>query len=264
LIFKDLAKEFYWLDDTYNKGKVIVKFFLNHTHALGFYRENSKLELLKVAKTRFASHYILLRRLMDWREALATTIVLNSWREWVKKVDENTQKLVAIVTETIKDDDFWEDVDAILSITKPIFLQVKFCDGEGPKMGEIYERMDDMLGEIKDVMSENKYSLYYPQIKDIVVARWDKMTIPLHCLGFVLSPRFYDRNYLKKLAPGGEERKPPNLDKEVTLGVLEAFNRIAESEDEERILREQYEIPYEERDLLKKYNTSRRRDNGRH
>ena len=34
LIFKDLAKEFYWLMDTYRRGKVIVKYFLNHTHAL--------------------------------------------------------------------------------------------------------------------------------------------------------------------------------------------------------------------------------------
>lgn len=84
LIFKDLASKLHWLFDTYRKGKEIVKYFLNHTHVLSFYRENSKLELLKVAKTRFASHYILLRRLMECREALATTIVTNSWREWMK------------------------------------------------------------------------------------------------------------------------------------------------------------------------------------
>ena len=29
---------------------------------------------------------------------------------------------------------------------------IKFCDGGGPKRGEIYEKMYNMLGDIKDVM----------------------------------------------------------------------------------------------------------------
>ncbi|KAJ9539539.1 hypothetical protein OSB04_032272 [Centaurea solstitialis] len=91
LIFKDFANEFDWLDETYSKGKTIVKYFLNHGQALSIFRENSNLELLKVAKTRFASHYILLKRLMKCREALSTTISLNSWRDWVKQGDEHTK-----------------------------------------------------------------------------------------------------------------------------------------------------------------------------
>jgi len=165
LIFKDLVRDFYWLDETYKRGKGIVKYFINHTHALSFFRENSKLELLKVAKTRFASHYILLKRLMECREALATTIVRDSWREWVKNGDENTRIVGAKISDTIKDDEFWDDVENILAFTKPIFYLIKFCDGEGPKMAEIYERMDNMLGEIKDAMRENKYSSYYPKVE---------------------------------------------------------------------------------------------------
>lgn len=115
-----------------------MKYFLNHTHVLSFFRENSKLELLKVAKTRLASHYILLRRLLDCRDALATTIILNSWRAWVKNGDENTRLLGANAVDTIKDDEFWEDIENILAITKPFILLIKFCNGEGPKMGEIY------------------------------------------------------------------------------------------------------------------------------
>ncbi|PWA86737.1 hypothetical protein CTI12_AA138130 [Artemisia annua] len=92
LIFKDLAKELVWLSDTYKRGKMIVKYFLNHSQALSIFRANSTLELLKVAKTRFTSHYNLLKRLKDCREALATTIVLNSWRDWVRKGDENARK----------------------------------------------------------------------------------------------------------------------------------------------------------------------------
>lgn len=85
LIFKDLAKEFEWFEDIYNIGKAIVKFFLNHSHALAMFRTQSKLELLKVAKTRFASHYILLKRLIECKEALASTVILQKWKEWVKR-----------------------------------------------------------------------------------------------------------------------------------------------------------------------------------
>ncbi|KAL4577555.1 hypothetical protein LXL04_013664 [Taraxacum kok-saghyz] len=149
-IEKDMSKKFEWLSETYKRGKGIVKFFLNHTHALAFFRDNSKLQLLKVAQTRFASHYILLKRLTECREALATTIVLKSWREWVNKVDEHTRLIANKVADTIKDEDFWDDIAHILAVTKPIFYMVKFCDGEGPEMTEIYERLDNMKGQICD------------------------------------------------------------------------------------------------------------------
>nr|KAJ0218118.1 hypothetical protein LSAT_V11C300103780 [Lactuca sativa] len=100
--------------------------------------------------------------------------------------------------------------------------------------------MDNMLGEIKEVMMESMYESYFPQVEEIVLKRWEKMNIPLHCLGFALSPRFYNTHYLEKLAPGGIRRKAPNLDKEVIQGVMQAFNRIAENKDEERLLREQF------------------------
>ncbi|KAL4563954.1 hypothetical protein LXL04_028003 [Taraxacum kok-saghyz] len=242
LIFKDMANKFEWLSETYRRGKGIVKFFLNHTHALAFFRDNSKLQLLKVAQTRFASHYILLKRLTECREALATTIVLNSWQEWVNKVDEHTRLIANKVADTIKDEDFWDDIAHILAVTKPIFYMVKFCDGEGPKMAEIYERMDNMMSQIKEAMTlrDTKFSIYYPEVEEIVVQRWEKMTIPLHCLGFALNPKYYDKSYLEKLAPGGMKRNPPNQDKEVIVGVLKAFGRISESEEEEKLLREQF------------------------
>ncbi|KAJ9543423.1 hypothetical protein OSB04_023130 [Centaurea solstitialis] len=249
LIFKDFANEFDWLDETYSKGKTIVKYFLNHGQALSIFRENSNLELLKVAKTRFASHYILLKRLMKCREALSTTISLNSWRDWVKQGDEHTKMIGQLVVETIRDENFWEQVEDILKVTKPLFLMVKFCDGEGPKMGEIYERMDNMLGKIKDVMEDTMYSSSFPEVEQIIVKRWDKMTIPLHCLGFALSPRFYDTHYLETVAPGGTRRKAPNLDVEVVQGVMSAFSRIVESNEEFRLLREQFAIFHQKKGL---------------
>jgi hypothetical protein len=150
LIFKDLANACPWIVKTCKAGKQVVKYILNHQHCLNLFRSKSKLNLLKVAKTRFASHYILLKRLKDCREALAMTVATIHWNEWAKTGDHHARTTADLITKTINDDVFWDEIDVILSITKPLYLLIKFGDGEGSKVAEIYEKMDTMVGEIKE------------------------------------------------------------------------------------------------------------------
>lgn len=138
LVFKVFAKKFAWMVDTYQTGKAIVKFFRNHQHFQDLFRRNSKLDLLKVSKTRFASHYILLKRLMDVREALTTTIVTSKWKELVKACDVQTRAAANAIAQNIIDETFWDEIKIILDITKPLYMVIKFSDGEGPKSGDIY------------------------------------------------------------------------------------------------------------------------------
>ncbi|KAK8634108.1 hypothetical protein V6N13_014937 [Hibiscus sabdariffa] len=107
-------------------------------------------------------------------------------------------------------------------------------------MGEIYKRMDNILGEIKDITATSKYKHEFSIMEQIVVARWDKMTIPLHCLGFALAPCFYVHIYLETPTPGGFTRRAPNLDKDMVMGCMEAFGKIAENTYEEKQLRDQF------------------------
>lgn len=138
LVFKDFAKKFAWMVDTYQTGKAIVKFFRHHQHFQDLFRRNSKLDLLKVSKTRFASHYIVLKRLMDVREALTTTIVTSKWKELVKACDVQTRAAANAIAQNIIDETFWDEIKIILDITKPLYMVIKFSDGEGPKSGDIY------------------------------------------------------------------------------------------------------------------------------
>ncbi|KAL7203360.1 hypothetical protein ACSBR2_016619 [Camellia fascicularis] len=55
------------------------------------------------------------------------------------------------------------------------------------------------------------------------------MNVPMHCLGFALSPRFYDSIY-----------KERNEDKEMVAGVLKAFEKIASHLEETRMLHKQF------------------------
>ncbi|KAE8704288.1 hypothetical protein F3Y22_tig00110458pilonHSYRG00438 [Hibiscus syriacus] len=166
------AEDFFGVEKT---GKAISEFLIQAIESVG---PSNVLSVVTDNATNFKlAGKEIEKRLNTCREALSTTIALNSWRYWEKQGDEHTRTIAQLVVDTIRDDDFWNEVENILKITKPIFLMVKFCDGEGPKMGKIYEKMDNMIGEIKDVMKES---------------------------------------------------------------VMEAFSRIAENRDEERMLREQF------------------------
>nr|XP_017245443.1 PREDICTED: uncharacterized protein LOC108217105 [Daucus carota subsp. sativus] len=106
-------------------------------------------------------------------------------------------------------------------------------------MGEIYEKIDCMIGEIGDVMNHNKHQDDYEKNKEIMIKRWEKMNLQMHCLGFALNPFYYDVNYLKSPAPGGESRRAPNCDREVVQGVLDAFDRAGEDQEEKRVFSRQ-------------------------
>ncbi|XP_074304319.1 uncharacterized protein LOC141639034 [Silene latifolia] len=235
LIFKDFDSSFGWMSETYKKGKEIVKYFKHHQNASSAFSRHSDLESLKVAKTRFGSHHLLLERLLKCRDALAITVVQRGCKDWIKGDEELGRRVAA----NINDSDFWDEVQNVLKITKPLYMMIKFSDGEGQKMGEVYEKMDCMIGEMKDIVNNNTHAGDWDKMEDILVSRWEKMNIPLHCLGFALNPHFYDANYLKTPAPGGLPRRPPNADREVVNGVLKAFDKIGEDAAEKTLLRQQ-------------------------
>ncbi|KAF5938334.1 hypothetical protein HYC85_022593 [Camellia sinensis] len=161
-------------------------------------------------------------------------------KELMKSGDEHTRDVGALITRYTGSDYFWDEVYNIVAITKPIYKLIRFCDKDSPLMGEIYEGMDNMLREIKDILKNNKYSDAYTQIEAIVLGTWEKMNVSMNCLGFALSPQFYDSTYVSTHAPSGTIRKRPNEDKEVVVGVLKAFEKIASHLEEARMLRKQF------------------------
>ncbi|KAL6530098.1 hypothetical protein OROMI_028743 [Orobanche minor] len=160
-------------------------------------------------------------------------------KDWLNYGDEKTRKMGREVTDTIKSEEFWDEVDNILAITKPLYRMIRFADGEGQKMGEIYEKMDCMIGEISEVMKNNKRECYHEKMNEIMFTRWEKMNILMHCLGFARNPCYYDNNYLQSPAPVGEPRRAPNCDLEVVQVVLEVFDKIGENEGERMVYHHQ-------------------------
>ena len=65
LILEEIGNKVPWIKELTGDAREIIKFITNHHQSQAIFREFSKLELLKVAETRFASNFIMLRRLVD-------------------------------------------------------------------------------------------------------------------------------------------------------------------------------------------------------
>ncbi|GFY82551.1 hypothetical protein Acr_02g0007910 [Actinidia rufa] len=140
-----------------------------------------------------------------------------------------------LIQQTVLDDDFWRKEERVLKITKPIYKMLRFSDTDQPIIGEVYEQMDTMLGTIKDVLSVDP--VVCELVPKFVVARWDKMNIPLHCLAYVLVPKYYTNSWLSNPAPGGVKRRKPYVDSEVQQGYLEAIKKMVVDHKEVAVIR---------------------------
>ena len=90
LLMHDIGKmkdpSYRWIGALYKRGKKMIKFITNHSMAHHIFRNHSRLELLKIAKTRLASYYLTFRRLLKLREALASMASTDSWQGLKDKV----------------------------------------------------------------------------------------------------------------------------------------------------------------------------------
>ena len=108
---------------------------------------------------------------------------------------------------------------------------IRFTDSDRPIIGEVYEQMDSMLGQIKDIV-QPKYVNLYNHIRVEVEKRWEMLNIPLHALAYVLTPKYYHVSWLSSLAPSGGTKKRPHQDPEVQAGYMKALDKLVPDEEE--------------------------------
>jgi hypothetical protein len=105
------------------KAREIIKFITNHHQSQAIYREYSKLELLKVVETRYASNFIMLHRLVEVKPALMSMVVGVTWAEW-RQADSERGSMVQRV---LIDEDWWSKIDFLLKFTLPAFELLSRC-----------------------------------------------------------------------------------------------------------------------------------------
>jgi hypothetical protein len=102
---------------------------------------------------------------------------------------------------------------------------IRFADFDRPVIGEVYEKMDNMLAQIKDIVEPRDQNLY-DFISIEVEKQWEKLNIPLHALAYVLTPKYHHMSWLSTPAPRGGAKRNPHQDAEVQTGYMQALEKM--------------------------------------
>ena len=146
-------------------------------------------ELLRPAKTRFATAFITLSRLHEQKNNLRKMFTSADLSEskWAK---EQKGKNVA---KTVIMPSFWNTIIFYLKISSPLICVLRLIDGEKKTpMGYIYEAMTRAKETIVKRFHGNEET--YKEIFEIIDRRWEiQLHQPLHAVGYFLNPEvFYD------------------------------------------------------------------------
>jgi hypothetical protein len=170
--------------------------------------------------------------LLKVRESLASMVSSQHWQVLKDRAPTAIDKEgFEEVEDTALDGLFWARVREVLQFTKPIYNMIRFADTDAPVIGEVYEQMDNMLGQIKDIVQPKDPNLY-DIIHKFVCARWDKLNVPLHALAYILMPKYYSPSWLGKPAPGGGVRAKPHTDPEVQNGYMTTLDKLVPDREE--------------------------------
>ncbi|KAL8541500.1 hypothetical protein ACS0TY_002678 [Phlomoides rotata] len=167
---------------------------------LAMFTEFSKLKLLVVAETRFASMIIMLKRFRTVKGQLQSMVISERWSLYR---EDNVEK-ARIVKEKLLDDRWWDSVDYILRFTEPIYSMLRSCDTDKPCLHLVYEMWDAMIFEVKKVIFEHEKksdfeeSNFWNVVRKVLEDRWSKSNTHLHCLAHSLNPRCTTEDWKKE------------------------------------------------------------------
>eukprot|EP01018_Ginkgo_biloba_P034934 Gb_00234 [translate_table: standard] len=71
-----------WIKKITHEAKEIEMFIANYHMTQAIYRQFAFSELLKVAETQFASHFIMLRQLLEVKSSLCNMVISDVWDIW--------------------------------------------------------------------------------------------------------------------------------------------------------------------------------------
>jgi hypothetical protein len=185
---KDMGK-ISWIKGVVSDARDVQMYICNHHTSHALFRSFAKKEFLKPVETRYASYFILLERMLELQEPLQLMVMTNEWNRWDGSRSEQGMR----VKDIVKSDVFWSDAKYIVSIIRPVFEVIRYGDGDAPTLGEVYECIDSMLGQMRAVVREKDPTLgfYNDHIRPIIQRRWDKLNTPLHMAAYALNPRWY-------------------------------------------------------------------------
>lgn len=109
------------------------------------FNEFVSIKLLLMAKTVFASIIVMFKRFKLTRRGLQAMVISDKWGFY----KEDDQGKARFVKEKEVSDDWWDNIDYILSFTAPIYDMLRCCDTNKPRLHLVYNLWDTMIAGVR-------------------------------------------------------------------------------------------------------------------
>ncbi|KAH7571463.1 hypothetical protein JRO89_XS04G0057000 [Xanthoceras sorbifolium] len=230
--YDDVMEQCGWISKITSDAMFIKKFIMNHSMRLAMFNDHSKLKLLSIAETHFASAIIMLKRFKQIKQSLEHMVISERWDMYK---EDDTEKARA-VKEKILDEYFWIDMYYIINFTTSIYEMIRMANMDIPCLHLVYEWWDSMIEKMKIVIFRkerkqlNEELRFFDVVHGILVERWTKSSTPLYCLAHSLNPRYYHDSWLEECP----DRVPPHKDTEITRERKKCLERYFSNPEERR------------------------------
>ncbi|XP_056696720.1 uncharacterized protein [Spinacia oleracea] len=235
-----------WLKNLCTNVKEIQKFVTTHDIVKSIFTKHTNLQLLSVAETRFASHYVVAERMKEVKEGLEKMVMDSDFRVLFRTTKNPIDIKAREYKERILNDSWWDNLDYFLKFAEPIYEMIRVGDKDAPVLHLVYDMWDTMIERVKvhvfhhegkDILADT--SEFFDAIHKVLESRWNKSSTPLHCLAHSLVPRFYSTRWLKG-STSGFARVSPNEDEEVSNNRNDCFRRLFPNSDDFKHVRLEY------------------------
>ena len=128
---------------------------MNHAMKLSMFNNHCKLKLLSVVDTRFASTIVMLKRFKTIKRGLEQLVISEEWEMYKEDVVKAKE-----VKDKILNEDFWMDVDYILSFTVPMYEMLQLDDTNKRCLHNIYEWWDSIIEKMKEAIYKKEHKSF--------------------------------------------------------------------------------------------------------
>jgi hypothetical protein len=189
LALEEIFREVPLFNNTHSAAKDAFIFIRNHHSSLAAYKsiEGAK-ALLKPPDTRFAASCIMLERAREVTPALKQLVVSDQWDEMRKRMSRDDKAKADAVSTTLLDNNFWQGVDKIITVTQPIYELLRLADGDVPSIGKVYARASAVQSHINNSTLTRAEK---DEVQRIFLKRWTQLHAPIHGAAYCLDPEYW-------------------------------------------------------------------------
>nr|GMD07863.1 uncharacterized protein LOC109167856 [Ipomoea batatas] len=220
LMFKDIF-EIRHFSMAYKRALKLSVYIHSKTKLLNWLRKyTGKRDLVKFAKTRFATAFLTFKRLHEQKNNLRK--LFNS--EEFLTSSHFKEEAGKVCSRIVQMPNFWNTILEALKIGGPLISTLRLVDEDvKPSMGYIYPAMEITKQAIEKAFNNN--SSKYKKVFEIIDRRWSsQLRQPLHAAAYYLNPDYFRYRSEPPVSPSVNSA-------EVVAGFYECLERLVPDQD---------------------------------